>query len=142
LKNDVATARRLHESLQRQQVETAVNAALVASNLRVIERPEVPIRPSRPNVGLDLVFGVLAGIVLALGAVFGCDYFDSSVKSSEEVEELLHLPALATIPNFALAGANGKHAAHGNGNGAATELIVVREPWSRIAEAFRSMRTA
>src|SRR4029453_6338559 len=72
----------------------------VAMNMRVIDRPEVPQRPSRPNVPLNLAIGVVGGLVLAIGAAFARDYFDDSVKSSDEMRDLLHVPTLATIPSF------------------------------------------
>jgi capsular exopolysaccharide synthesis family protein len=112
--------------------------------VRVIERAEVPYRPSRPKIPLNLALGVFSGLVIAVGAAFAREYLDSSLKSSDEVENLLQLPALAAIPNFALArrvaeSANGHlpaRPAHGG-----DELLVMHEPWSRVAEAFRSMRT-
>src|SRR5262249_34246232 len=71
---------------------------------------------------------------------------------------LLQLPTLATIPNFGLAAAapSGRpllaRARGRNGSAPAIpsresvarggDLLVVQEPWSRVAEAFRSMRTA
>src|SRR6185295_16626096 len=121
LQNDVATATALHGSLVKQQMETAVNSALAPTNLRVVERAEVPARASSPKVVMNLAFGFGAGLLLALAATFACEYFDDSVKSSEEMEGLLQLPALATIPNFALArrspvtralGANAADGAH------------------------------
>jgi capsular exopolysaccharide synthesis family protein len=133
-------------------METAVNSELAASNVRVIERPEVPQGPSKPKVPLNLTLGLLAGVVMAAGAVFLCDYFDNSVKSSEEVEGFLQLPTLATIPNFALARRassrrlrgpeDGSRAAAAEANGRGAELIVLSEPKSPAAEAFRSLRTA
>ncbi len=166
LKNDVDTAAQLHQSLLKQQMETAVNSALAASNIRVIERAEVPKRPSKPNVPMNLTLGVIAGLIFGLGATFVSEHFDNSVKSSEEVEGLLQLPALATIPNFALArrspamraiGDHGESSAKSGGsltvrkegrtppplqNGFARDLVVVNEPLSPVAEAFRSLRTA
>src|SRR2546428_6296548 len=100
LKNNVESAQGLHASLLKQQTDTGVNAALVASNVRIIERAEAPLRPSKPNVPLNLTLGVLAGLVLAVGSAFSCEYFDQSVKSSQEVADLLQVPTLATIPNF------------------------------------------
>ena len=162
LKSDEENTYALHASLLKQQMETAVNSELAASNVRVVERAEVPLHASRPNMPLDLTLGVLAGLVLAVGAAFFCEYFDQSVKSRHEVEGLLRLPTLAVIPNFALArrataralnargllamaDANGA-AANGsggeNGAGGPSDLVVLREPWSRVAEAFRSFRTA
>src|SRR5438874_12492311 len=164
LKNNVDSAHGLHASLLKQRMDTGVNAALVASNVRIIERAEAPLRPSKPNVPLNLTLGVLAGLVLAVGAAFSCEYFDQSVKSSGEVEDLLQVPTLATIPNFeqarraAMRGpyvrrlpapSNGNGRAASNGHGTTTDtldghgdLVILQEPWSQVAEAFRSLRTA
>jgi capsular exopolysaccharide synthesis family protein len=70
------------------------------------------------------------------------EYFDSSVKSSEDVETLLNLPTLAIIPSIASekgARRGGVPATAGNRQ---ADLIVHREPRSLVAEAFRSLRTA
>jgi len=162
LKNNVETAHALHASLLKQRMETGVNAELVASNVRVIERAEVPFRPSKPNVPLNLTLGVLAGLMLGVGAAFSCEYFDQSVKSTQDVEDLLLLPTLATIPNFEQArratvrgahvrrlptSSDGNGAAARNGNGTTDALdgqsdLVLLRPWSQVAEAFRSLRTA
>jgi succinoglycan biosynthesis transport protein ExoP len=148
LKNDVDTARQLHASLLKQQLETQVNSQLAPSNVRVLERAEVPARPSKPNVPLNLAIGLLGGLVVAVSAAFASEYFDSSVKSSDEAEELLRLPTLATIPNFALAhrSAYGHALTNGKGERSAAamseRLVVTHEPRSVVAEAFRTLRTA
>src|SRR5207249_1923426 len=140
-------------SLLKQQMETSVNSQLAASNVRVVERPEVPQSPSKPRVAVNLILGLLAGLFAAVGAVFFCDYFDNSVKSSEEVEGFLQLPTLATIPNFALArralprsaGAAKSAVApvtNGNGGGCSPDVVMLHDPRSPAAEAFRSLRTA
>jgi capsular exopolysaccharide synthesis family protein len=155
LKSELDNARTLHESLLKQKTETAVHSQLDAASVRVIERPEVPQRPSTPNVPVNLALGALAGLIVAAAATFLREALDPSVKSPEEVEDLLRLPTLAVIPNFALArvSANGRaagsahHAASslrnrrppgGNGH----DLVVFNEPWSAVAETFRSLRTA
>jgi capsular exopolysaccharide synthesis family protein len=80
----------------------------------------------------------------AIGAAFVCEYFDSSVKSGEEVEGLLQLPTLATVPNFAVARRRmslpGPAAAAGSGR--EHDLVMLHEPRSPAAEAFRALRTA
>ncbi|MCC6848634.1 MAG: polysaccharide biosynthesis tyrosine autokinase [Deltaproteobacteria bacterium] len=151
LQSDVESAGALHASLLKQQMETAASSALAPTNLRVVERAEVPARASSPRVAMNLVFGGLAGLLLAGAATFLCEYFDDSVKSSEEMEDLLQLPALATIPNFALArrspvtraldGGGGERALPAPAN-ASPALVVVHEPLSPVAEAFRALRTA
>lgn len=145
LKNDVDSARGLHQSLLKQQLETGVNAELAVTSVRVVERAEVPGGPATPNVGHNLMFAMLIGLGVGVAAAFVCEYFDSSVKSREEVEELLHLPTLATVPNFALARRGNRRLTNGNGahaNGHDDALVVLHEPRSPAAEAFRSLRTA
>jgi capsular exopolysaccharide synthesis family protein len=143
LKNDVQTARALHSSLLEQQMATAANSDLGASNIGVVERPEVPRRPSRPVLPLNLALGVMGGMLFGVGAAFARDYFDRSVRSGEDAEALVNAPMLATIPRFSLPPSNGHAAALPAGKGAAHhELVVLRDPGSAVAEAFRSMRTA
>src|SRR5262249_60399447 len=102
LKSDAASARPRSESLLKQRMPTEVNVQLATFAVRIIERSEVPRRPSRPSVPLNLPLGLAAGLVFAVGSVFVCEFFDNSVKSSDDVEGFLELPTLATIPNFAL----------------------------------------
>src|SRR5262249_11197167 len=124
----------------------SVNSDLVATNVRVIERAEVSGVPTRPNVPGNLTLALLFGIAVGVGAAFACEYFDSSVKSSAEIEGLLQIPTLATVPNFQLAarrtvaalGRDGSTA----GNGRCRDLVVRHEPRSPAAEAFRTLRTA
>lgn len=160
LQTDVQNARALHESLLKQQIETAVHSDLFASNVRIVERAEAPQAPSKPNVPFNLAFGTVAGLLVALGAVVACERFDNSVKTSKEVEGLLQLPPLAVIRNFAIArraagrrgGANPPTGEAGSppalaasdawGGAARRELIVIDEPWSVVSEAFRSLRTS
>ncbi|MCW5890543.1 MAG: polysaccharide biosynthesis tyrosine autokinase [bacterium] len=151
LRRDADTAHALHRSLLMQQLETGVHSELAASNVRIVERPEVPMAPSSPNVPLALALGLAGGVVVAVGAAFACEYFDSSLKSGAEVSEALALAPLATIPNFAAArrsaSAAGLSARAGGGllpapDGPGPELVVVHEPASVVAEAFRALRTA
>jgi succinoglycan biosynthesis transport protein ExoP len=149
LKNDAESTRALQQSIRKQQMETAVNSELAASNIRVVERAEVPAHPTTPRIPFNLGLGLLIGCAGAVGAAFACEYFDSSVKSGEEVEGLLQLPTLATIPNFALARRRMPRPAlpppaktKGAAAGRSDDLVVVNEPRSPAAEAFRSLRTA
>ena len=159
LKGELDNARALHDSLRKQQTETVVHSQLDAARVRVIERAEVPLYPSQPNARLNLLLGALAGVGIALCMVFVRDSLDSSLKSSDEVEEFLQVPALVSIPNFDAAQRYGsrlvsklttrgrrattKSLTAERHNGAPIHrLVMLREPWSAVAESFRSLRTA
>jgi succinoglycan biosynthesis transport protein ExoP len=143
LKKDLEAARELRDSLLKQQMETDVNSELAASNIRVVDRAEVPLGPAKPNVPLNLMLGGFVGVLFAVGATLVVEYFDSSVKSSEDVENLLNVPALAVIPSLAAdkRSQRGRAGAAAPGN-RSQDLVVHHEPRSLSAEAFRALRTA
>ncbi|MFN8600938.1 MAG: polysaccharide biosynthesis tyrosine autokinase [Candidatus Binatia bacterium] len=159
LKNDVESAGNLYRTLVKQAMETAVNAQLAASNVRVIERAEIPEHPSRPNVPLNLAFGLVLALGVSVVATIVCDAFDNTVKSSTDVENQLQLPMLGTVPNFALARRSSARRASLGVEGSAVPaavaaaaaatpgpspraVVVLQEPTSVISEAFRALRTA
>jgi polysaccharide biosynthesis transport protein len=68
----------------------------VAVSVKQVAEPSV--FPARPRVGLNLVLGALVGVVVGLGLAFFLEYLDTSVKTMEDVENLLSVPVLAVIP--------------------------------------------
>jgi len=162
LKGDLESTRSLHDSLLRQSAETAVHSELDASTVRIIERPDVPHRASRPRVAVNMALGLLGGLMGAVLAVFLRESLDSGVKSSDDLEGLLQLPTLALVPHFALSRNAVPRLAHaagnGNGNGGdpprrltwigkqtprnGRDLVMLHEPWSPAAESYRHLRTA
>ena len=45
-----------------------------------------------------MAISVLVSFVLACGIIFVMFYFDTTIKSSEEVEEKIGLPVLGVVP--------------------------------------------
>lgn len=159
LKSDADNARALHDSFLKQQTDTSVRAQFDSSPARVVERADVPRRAAKPDVAADMRLGLLAALATAIAAVLVADHFDNSVKTSKEIESLLHLAPLATIPNFAAArraserrrgrarlpaGAEtppAPRAPAASGPVPGPLLVVYHEPLSVITEAFRGLRT-
>ena len=103
LKGDLESTRSLHDSLLRQNAETAVHSELDASKVRIIERPDVPRKASQPRVLVNMALGLLIGLLGAVLAVFLREALDTTVKGSDDLEGLLQLRTLALVPDFALA---------------------------------------
>jgi polysaccharide biosynthesis transport protein len=91
---------------ERKLLETAKTRLNTESMERTMPRQAAFVRdpaepalfPSKPNVVLNLVLGVAAGLVLGISLAFFVEYLDTSVKSMDDVEKYLDLPVLAVIP--------------------------------------------
>ncbi|UCF85176.1 MAG: GumC family protein [Desulfobacteraceae bacterium] len=70
------------------------------TNVSVIEPALPPLKPVSPKVLLNILLGVLLGVFGSLALVFFLEYLDDSLEKTEEVEEYLQLPVLATIPEL------------------------------------------
>lgn len=104
--------------------------------------PKAPIGPPRiRNVMIAFILSLVAGIGLA----FLLDFLDDTVKSLDDIDRYIHLPALAMIP------ASQKERGRLKGIGAApgssgtsetTALAMIDDVRSPIAESYRHLRTS
>lgn len=67
--------------------------------VNVVDTAEVPQVPSGPNRWLYTAVAFLAGLFVAVAIAVIQDMVDTTVKSSEEAEELFGLPVLGRIPS-------------------------------------------
>lgn len=98
LRREVDTNRELYEGLLQRLKEAGVSAGLKSSNIRVVDAAESPKKPARPNLPLNLSLGLLLGVGFGVGAAFLLEHLDNTLKSAEDVERFLQVPALALIP--------------------------------------------
>ena len=66
---------------------------------RILDPAFVPDRPYYPNRQSFLLVGILAGIVLGLGAAVAVELVDRSIKNVRELETVVPFPLLATLPH-------------------------------------------
>ena len=67
-------------------------------NVAIIDKAEVAKEPYNINYVKDNVIYLMIGIVLSFGVVFVMYYFDTTIKSSETVEEKLGLTVIGIVP--------------------------------------------
>ncbi|MGB3345590.1 MAG: polysaccharide biosynthesis tyrosine autokinase [Aequorivita sp.] len=79
-----------------------------------------------PNTQLNYMMAGLLGLFIPLVIVFGRVFFDTKVRSVKELERLTPIPLLGVIGKSHLD----------------TNLAVLTQPKSAIAEAFRSLRAS
>ncbi|RPI29599.1 MAG: polysaccharide biosynthesis tyrosine autokinase [Acidobacteria bacterium] len=98
LQREVETSQQLYNGLMERLKQTSVTAGLEFGNIHIIE----PGRPNRkvysPNVAWNLGLGSLFALALGVCLAFVRDFWDRSLSSGEQAEELLSLPSLGMVP--------------------------------------------
>jgi capsular exopolysaccharide synthesis family protein len=147
IQQEIETNKTLLDGLLQRAKENDVILAGTPNNIHVVDhasRPKAPVSPKRRQaIALAAMFSLILGIALARYL----DYLDDSVRTSEDVENFLRLPALAVIPSLgsftrrrllsALPGREKK-----NGNHVGEELLLNASQRSPLAEAYRQLRTS
>ena len=67
-------------------------------NVTIIDKAEIATSPYNINYVKDNIIYLMIGVVLSFGVVFVMYYFDTTIKSSEVVEEKLGLPVIGIVP--------------------------------------------
>ena len=117
LKIEVDNKKSMLESLLKRESETGVSArlrGLRTSNVRIIDRADVPLRPSKPRKKTNMIMALLFGLGGGLGLALVLERLDNSVKSAQDVERYASLPTLGIVPTFS---ANHRGAGYGYGYG-------------------------
>ncbi len=125
LKREVDTNRGLYDGLLDRLKQAGIAGGLKESNIRIVDAAVPPKKPSTPRVALNLSLGLFVGLALGIGAAFLQEHFDNSLKTSEDVERVLQIPALAMIPS--VESLNG-HAIYGTGNGSGVKSGKAARP--------------
>jgi uncharacterized protein involved in exopolysaccharide biosynthesis len=67
------------------------------SNVSVIQAATPPAKPIKPKKALNMVLGIILGVVSGLGYAFFSEYASQGLSTPESVEKRLGLPVLTTI---------------------------------------------
>ncbi len=78
--------------------------AIGPGSVKIIEQAYPPIEPVGPPRGLIFILAFIFSIFLGVMLAFIVEYLDHTIKSPKELETLLNLPLLGTIPRTRLKG--------------------------------------
>lgn len=70
------------------------------NNVQVVNEATIPASPSNIHHKKDLVIFALIGIVISAVYVIIASILDNTIKSSEEIERMINLPILVSIPMY------------------------------------------
>jgi capsular exopolysaccharide synthesis family protein len=126
--------RSLYDGLQQRLQEAGIIAGLHSTNIRRIDLADAPDFPSSPRKSVNLMLGLLCGLGIGLLLSFLVEALDTNIKTIYDIEERLGLPMLGVVPQV-----DSKLLSPETFVKDATSPLP--GAWSRLAEAYRSLRT-
>lgn len=123
----------LYTFLMQKQQEARIAEASTISSAKIIDPALTPSKPIKPNKRKNLALGFILGLMLGVGLAFLLEYLDRSIKTVEDVKELLGLSIYGIIPRIPFADQDRELPSR--------QLVTSLPPKSPVIEAFRALRT-
>ncbi len=155
LQGAVDRHRRLLDAIVERMREVDISSGLVKTSVQLVERaatPTVPVNSARIR---KIALSLFAALLLGIGVALVFENLDDSIKTPEDLKQALSAPLLGFVP------AMGKEVRPKGRRGASNEdrtirgqdrkgrtgkdlyrgSVVLSEPSSSVAEAYRNLRT-
>jgi succinoglycan biosynthesis transport protein ExoP len=94
----ISLKERTYATLLDQYESARTNEALIANSVSIVEPAYLPESPSKPNKTLNIVLGMLVGLISGIVLAFVVDNLDTRMHSVEQIESVTKLPTVGTIP--------------------------------------------
>lgn len=121
-KRELEKKSKMRDLLQtRLQVENIEQNIPRASIVQVTDLAEPGIKPVEPNLPLNVILGIIVGLVGGIGFAFFVEYLDTSFKAIDEVEQTLGASVIGIVPQ--------------------NVGYLKDDPTAAYAEAYRVLRT-
>lgn len=129
-------------TLQQKYREVQIAQGDKGSEVNIEAYSRVPRGAVGPPRVRNVMIAFILSLVAGIGLAFLLDFLDDTVKSIDDVDRYVHLPALAMIP-ASHGGARLKGLARANpGPSETTALAMIDDVRSPIAESYRHLRTS
>ena len=146
IQQQIETNKSLLDGLLQRSKENEVILAGTPNNVHVVDHAAIPKTPIGPKRMQAIVLAALFALIVGIALARYLDYMDDSVRTSEDVENFLRLPALTVIPTIgnsarrrllsAMPGGSKR-----NGHQGGPELLLNGSQRSALAESYRQLRT-
>jgi succinoglycan biosynthesis transport protein ExoP len=129
LKRESETNKQLFDAIIKRIKEQGITQDIRTIDVSVVEKAEVPKSPAKPKKLLNILLGLIVGLMGGVGLAFFVEYLDNTIKFPDDAESKLGAPVLGVISLL-------------NVKGKSIEEIVMREPQSPFAEGYKIIRTS
>lgn len=129
LTDHVVRVRESYARLLQSYEDLRVAEASSLNNILIDEHARIPTNPISPRIMSNTILATVVGAFLMVGLAFVIEYLDDTVKDPIMIEQELGVSTLGLVPTFTY------------NKDAKETLIMVTQPRSPIAEAYRQVRT-
>src|SRR5258705_1353727 len=141
---ELETNRQILNTLLQKQREYQVTSGDRSNEVSIATYSRLHREPIGPQRFRNIFVAFLLSLVAGIGLAFLLDFLDATIKSVDDVDRYLHMPALALIPagrdRGRLIGIGGPST--GPAPGETTALAMISDARSPIAESYRHLRTS
>lgn len=137
LEGRVLSMQRIYDDLQEQYQISRIEQSVDASKVQLIDVAGVPGWPVSPNRKRDVMLSAALGLLLGALLAVLLDRLDNSIRSPEEIHDLLDVNVLGMIPAIRVDNEEAQVAE----DVALERLVTHADPRSVVAESYRSLRT-
>ena len=143
INQELVTNKQLYNTLTQKQTELSLTSNDSVGNVSISTPARVPREPIGPARSRNIIVAFLLSLGIGIGLAFLLDYLDDTLKSIEDVDRYIHLPALALIPALRSERARlkSKNPAPSDGK-ESTALALIEDVRSPVTEAYRHLRTS
>jgi polysaccharide biosynthesis transport protein len=101
LQREVDTNRSLYDALLQRYKEIGVAGGVGTAPVSIVDRADAPTFPYKPNLFMNLLMGLGAGLLAGLAGAVGLEFISDTIKTREDVRSKLRLPCLGAVPKTA-----------------------------------------
>jgi succinoglycan biosynthesis transport protein ExoP len=123
---DADTNRELYNGLLQRYKEIGIAGGVGTNNVSVVDRADVPERPSQPRPLMNLLLALLSGLAIGIGLALVREQIDETVTDPTDLEKRVGLPLLGAIPKT-----DGEN-----------PLAELKDPKSSLIEAYLSVQAS
>ena len=94
------------KALAKEVVNSITNEFITSSkelipnvNVKIIESVKMPEKPTSPNKKMNIGIAFLLGVMISVGLAFLLEFMDNTFKTKEQLEQILGIPVIGTIPD-------------------------------------------
>jgi len=124
---EVDTNKGIYQSLLERTKEIESMVGVSSSNIQIVNKAMLPIKPFKPKVKLNLLLAMVVGLMGGVGIAFFLEYYTDTITNPDEISDRFHIPILGVAPLTK----NDEYP---------VEQTFINDPQSPLSEAIRSTK--